>query len=566
MSERCDNETNTARDDSIRTQPTISLFAGNPTTLFHPSSAMSMEEPQTPQFKLQEPQPSPPQTQRQSEIPDVVIDFRLRNGLCYGCGTRIYDICSHDEGEGTLSKEASNSGQGGVKPVTIPGVVTEGRCLHCYPDRKTSNDYNQKKSSPTTTTDIPPRTSTKRRKRPRSYRDENDLDEDGDQCSKRTSVISGRNPIILDSADEHDSTATPNKYDAAGQRNDNSLAMSASLPSTTTATTTTTPIDRECSRRALFCKRGANGGKLSSHASNDESNSSKAAAISSSSILSQSSSVGTARKQHQQQNQEEVRRSSIESKSSSNNNDAATTKNDDYPDIGKEITIHDGEGHKFVGKIRKGTTKKGYGRFVHVHKKGPLTKLESTYEGEYEHGLFCGQGKFDDIAKGVVYEGQFQQGVAHGYGECQWGQGWNYQGSWINDRREGHGILKQEGVEAGDCGEIYDGQWKNDQWHGRGELKFNGGGCYTGEFKNHKIEGRGRYVFADGSVYEGTFKNDHREGNGTMIYEDGTKYVGQWRNNWRDGKSKRIKIHTVVGMLVDFSFPIYGWSEQKRKS
>ena len=51
---------------------------------------------------------------------DVIVEYRLKNGLCHGCGARIYDISN-----------------GTVSPLTIEGVVSEGRCLFCYPDTGT---------------------------------------------------------------------------------------------------------------------------------------------------------------------------------------------------------------------------------------------------------------------------------------------------------------------------------------------------------------------------------------------------------------------------------------------
>jgi hypothetical protein len=48
---------------------------------------------------------------------DVIVEYRLKNGLCHGCGARIYDISN-----------------GKVVPLTMKGVVREGRCLFCYPD------------------------------------------------------------------------------------------------------------------------------------------------------------------------------------------------------------------------------------------------------------------------------------------------------------------------------------------------------------------------------------------------------------------------------------------------
>jgi hypothetical protein len=166
---------------------------------------------------------------------------------------------------------------------------------------------------------------------------------------------------------------------------------------------------------------------------------------------------------------------------------ALAEKHDDS-DVGKEITIHDAEGKHHVGRVMKGSARRGWGLFRCIFKKGPWKHKESVYEGEFRNGMFEGEGTLDDVVKGFVYIGTFRRGVANGYGACTWGQGWNYKGEWVNDRREGRGILS-EGVEGG---EVYDGEWKNDQWHGQGELRFNGGGCYIGEFRNHKIEGRGR--------------------------------------------------------------------------
>lgn len=40
-----------------------------------------------------------------------------------------------------------------------------------------------------------------------------------------------------------------------------------------------------------------------------------------------------------------------------------------------------------------------------------------------------------------------------------------YDGEWINDKKEGHGVMKYF------TGCIYTGQWKNDQREGKGNYK-----------------------------------------------------------------------------------------------
>jgi hypothetical protein len=63
---------------------------------------------------------------RDSSAPpnNMVVEFRLKNGLCHSCGARIYEI-----GEA-----------GRVTPLTIPCVALEGRCLFCYPDNNDQRD------------------------------------------------------------------------------------------------------------------------------------------------------------------------------------------------------------------------------------------------------------------------------------------------------------------------------------------------------------------------------------------------------------------------------------------
>ena len=60
-------------------------------------------------------------------VGNSVVEFRLKNGLCHGCGAQIYLV-----GE-----------NGQFSPLTNAGVVLQGRCLYCYPDRL-STTRNQK--------------------------------------------------------------------------------------------------------------------------------------------------------------------------------------------------------------------------------------------------------------------------------------------------------------------------------------------------------------------------------------------------------------------------------------
>ena len=63
----------------------------------------------------------------------------------------------------------------------------------------------------------------------------------------------------------------------------------------------------------------------------------------------------------------------------------------------------------------------------------------------------------------------------------------NYEGNWLNDKREGKGIMKYNN------GDIYDGDWENDKKVGNGKMKYKNGDIYEGEWKDDKKNGYGKY-------------------------------------------------------------------------
>jgi hypothetical protein len=56
----------------------------------------------------------------------------------------------------------------------------------------------------------------------------------------------------------------------------------------------------------------------------------------------------------------------------------------------------------------------------------------------------------------------------HGKGKLFWKNGDKFEGSWVNNKRDGFGIKKW------DSGVIYEGHYHNDIKHGEGILKKNG--------------------------------------------------------------------------------------------
>jgi len=81
----------------------------------------------------------------------------------------------------------------------------------------------------------------------------------------------------------------------------------------------------------------------------------------------------------------------------------------------------------------------------------------------------------------------------------------------------------------------FDGEWDQGIWHGYGSLQFQSGDCYVGDFRNGSRDGDGTHIWRDGSQYEGHFKNDARTGKGRFAWPDGNYYKGDFISGKREG-------------------------------
>ena len=67
---------------------------------------------------------------------------------------------------------------------------------------------------------------------------------------------------------------------------------------------------------------------------------------------------------------------------------------------------------------------------------------------------------------------------------------------------------------------------------GEGEYTYANGDQYTGNWINNKKEGRGVMIYKqNGEKYEGQWKNSKKHGNGKYIFESGDVYEGYWFEN-----------------------------------
>lgn len=174
-----------------------------------------------------------------------------------------------------------------------------------------------------------------------------------------------------------------------------------------------------------------------------------------------------------------------------------------------------------------------------------------NYEGEWINGKRDGFGvlKWKD---GSIFKGFFVNDMANGLGKQHHKQGETYVGEWVNDRAEGIGHFtntngctyqgewvsdKQEGFgrEVWTKGSTYEGTFINGMKHGYGTLTLEDGSFFEGEFKENTIDGLGRFKYFDGKEYNGEWRNNKMHGFGILSYTDGKRFEGKFEDDLKHG-------------------------------
>ncbi len=181
---------------------------------------------------------------------------------------------------------------------------------------------------------------------------------------------------------------------------------------------------------------------------------------------------------------------------------------------------------------------------------------EDRYEGEFVNGLMHGWGSYT-YKNGDCYEGEYANDLKQGRGTLTTVNGERYVGEFANDMKQGKGslscadglryigdfrddLMTGKGVAFYANGNKYAGDFVNGVHHGRGALRFFNGDIYDGEFRNGVRTGRGAYAFSDGGRYMGEFVNGVRHGMGRYIYPDGAEYIGPFKNGKKHGEGIRV--------------------------
>lgn len=149
-----------------------------------------------------------------------------------------------------------------------------------------------------------------------------------------------------------------------------------------------------------------------------------------------------------------------------------------------------------------------------------------------------GQGKYVNVKEGVEYNGAWENGMRHGYGELNYKNGSIYQGKWERGMKWGEGKMTYA------SGNYYEGNWENNKRNGHGVMNWiSTNERYSGNWKDNFQSGFGTHIWLDSNSdnkllrnrYVGYWANGLRHGKGTFYYSNGSKYEGDWNENFKHG-------------------------------
>jgi hypothetical protein len=158
----------------------------------------------------------------------------------------------------------------------------------------------------------------------------------------------------------------------------------------------------------------------------------------------------------------------------------------------------------------------------------------SKYEGMWEDFKMHGRGIYT-FASGRQYQGNFKNGLFHGYGKVYDEQhNLEKEGCWFEDLQISSGIPDPDQMR----GNLY-GQ----------AIQYQNGDKFTGSLVNFQKEGKGGYIYAKGGDYNGFFKDNYLHGYGKFSFMGKTR-TGIWLRDqqirWL-GNQKR----NILGKMVN---------------
>ena len=199
--------------------------------------------------------------------------------------------------------------------------------------------------------------------------------------------------------------------------------------------------------------------------------------------------------------------------------------------------------------------KHGLGVYIYAKSTNPLKP--KVYEGSFINDEKDGHG-FEQFVSGATYTGGYKRGKAEGKGVYHWPDGEIYEGEWRNGNKHGYGVWRGKhgdsyigqwvdgkaqgyGVHTWANGDKYEGEWHKNLRHGSGSDFFKNGDTYVGSYYNGKPHGPGQYKWANGSIFVGMFQNGLKHGQGKWRRRAANSGLG----NYYEGGYKNDKKHGV---------------------
>ncbi|XP_066543467.1 alsin isoform X2 [Amia ocellicauda] len=189
------------------------------------------------------------------------------------------------------------------------------------------------------------------------------------------------------------------------------------------------------------------------------------------------------------------------------------------------------DGRMYTGTFKNGL-EDGFGEYIVPNK--TLNKNDH-YIGHWKEGKMHGYGTYR-YATGELYEGSFQDNMRHGHGMLRSGKLTSsspsvFIGQWVQDKKTGYGVFDDI-----TRGEKYMGMWQDDLRQGHGVIVTQFGLYYEGAFSNNKMMGTGILLSEDDTTYEGEFLDDWTlNGKGTLTMPNADYFEGTFNGEWGTG-------------------------------
>ncbi|KAA0715939.1 Alsin Amyotrophic lateral sclerosis 2 protein -like protein [Triplophysa tibetana] len=172
------------------------------------------------------------------------------------------------------------------------------------------------------------------------------------------------------------------------------------------------------------------------------------------------------------------------------------------------------------------------------HGKGILKWPDGTvYCGTFKNGLQDGFGDYmtpnSTFNKFERYQGHWKEGKINGFGTYWYASSEVYEGSFKENLRHGHGMLRSGKMASPSSSSVYVGQWVQGKKTGYGVCDdFSRGEKYMGIWLDDQRHGDGLVITQSGLYYEGSFCNNKMMGDGTLLSDDDTVFKGEFSDDW----------------------------------